>query len=300
MITANGQAIANLNTSQSAQDVVITANGQAIANLVISQDAQDVVIGSNGQAIANLEISQDAQDVVIGNNGQAITNLEISQDAQDVVIGNNGQAIANLEISQDAQDVVIGNNGQAITVLNAQSGITSGVDIQYTETRPLLNSKGQPPKNGDLWKKKSQDWGEFDDMQWVSPKHYLASSSQFGGTSAFSLPLSIPFLVTGNTPVANIKIISVDVLLTAVSAVDSNNFWLIESFSRSIQGGDTPNSGGSYTLNQMSNNNKWQRLIQNRVLSASSLGSLFIRLTRSSTSTPVLCITHSICYAHVL
>jgi hypothetical protein len=246
-----------------------------------------------------LEISQDAQDVVIGANTQAIANLELSQDAQDTAIGNNGQAIANLELSQDAQDTAIGNNGQAITVLNAQSGITSGVDIQYTETRPLLNSKGQPLKNGDLWKKKSQDWGEFDNMQWASPKHYLSVTSQFGGTSAFSLPLSIPFLVTGNTAVANIKIISVDVFLGAVGAVDSNNFWLIESLTRSIQGSDSLNIGANYTLNQASNNNKWQRLIQNRVLSASTLGSFFLRFTRSG-SAPVLCVTHSICYAHVL
>jgi hypothetical protein len=193
-------------------------------------------------------------------------------------------------------------NTSAITVLNFQSGITSNTDVQYSSTRPTTRRDGTALRSGDLWKKTGQDLAEFDGVQWVSPKHYLAASSVFTATNAFTLPLSIPFMIIGNTPTANIKIISVDVLTAVVtggSTLDINNFWVIESLTRNREGGDSLNIGASFTFNSMSVNLTWTRLIQNRVLSPVFLTSLGLRLTRTGSPSQLIT-SHQICYAHVL
>jgi hypothetical protein len=279
------------------KDVVVDTDLVALCDsedlLEVKLATVESVLAPTNLAIANLTISQGTQDTAISTNALAIANLTISQGTQDTAIGNNASAIANLEASQGSQDT-------AISLLNAQSGITADVDIYFTDTRPLLNSKGLPLKNGDLWKKKGEEWGEFDAVQWTGGRHYLASTSTFGSTSAFALPLSVPFKVVESTPRANIKIISLDIHLAIYGAVlNSNNRYFIESIARAVSGSEAAIVGASYTFDALANNDLWQRLIENRVLSNTSLNSLALRITRVG-SPSVISVSHQICYAHVL
>jgi hypothetical protein len=258
---------------------------------------KDVVVDTDLVALCDsedlLEVKLATVESVLAPTNLAIANLTISQGTQDTAIGNNASAIANLEASQGSQDT-------AISLLNAQSGITADVDIHFTDTRPLLNSKGLPLKKGDLWKKKGEEWGEFDAVQWTGERHYLASTNTFGGTSAFALPLSVPFKVVESTPRANIKIISLDIHLVIYGAVlNSNNRYFIESIARAVGGSEAAIVGASYTFDSLANNYRWQRLVENRVLSDTSLNSLALRITRVG-SPSVISVSHQICYAHIL
>ena len=217
--------------------------------------------------------------------------------------------IAALQTSQGVQGDLIAVNTQniatntsAIAALNAQSGITANVDIQYLETRPLLNSKGLPLREGDLWKKKGQECSEFDGMQWCGMPRYLANAASVVNTAPVvaTAGVNVPYSVVSDTPLANIKIISWDVLpIPSTGTLNGDHFWTIESMTRTPSGSDTLLVNGSRVLNNANLGNRYLRLLSNRVLSQVNIAQLVLRCVRSGTPANVF-VTQQICYTHVL
>jgi hypothetical protein len=188
---------------------------------------------------------------------------------------------------------------KAINGFTPNGNISNAIAEFWQNTAPAQRIDGTPLVIGDLWKKAGQEQAEWDGTNWISPFKYLSASSTAVATNSYFLPVAVPFLVTSDTPIANIKIIYQRFFTGIAGAtLDATNNWSIEPRYRSISGSDV-SLAATFLYNNTSFSGRYQLLVSGLVVPVSTLSTIQVALTRNSApSTGIF--SHQLCYSHIL